>query len=114
MAIEDLQWPRDDSQRPCTDNNVGLSLQPVVTRPHEKNESLSKSSNTHNDAPQEAIRTRAEAYEESWCRRTVDFSSRRGNLSNLRKAYTGNSDRYGGSTLDNFNRKYALFNDRYD
>lgn len=35
VANEDLQWPRDDPQRPCTDSNVGISLQPIVTSPHE-------------------------------------------------------------------------------
>lgn len=36
MANEDLQWPRDNPQKPSADSNVDISVQTFVVRPQEK------------------------------------------------------------------------------
>lgn len=46
-------------------------------------------------------------------KRKTDYA-KRGNLSNLFRAYSSDSDRYSGMTTDNFDRKYLLFLDRFD
>lgn len=44
----------------------------------------------------------------------VIYQGRLGNLPTLFKAYHKNDDRYSGATVDNFERKYALFVERCD
>lgn len=46
--------------------------------------------------------------------RQIAAPQRHGNLRCLFKAYYGNYDRYNGTTMDNFDRKFCLFNERCD
>lgn len=106
VVENELSWPIDDPERPLESEVNGVPN--VQERPHE---SSTKSQDTQELIDAEArLQTTATSIQDSDEQRIVP--NRRSNLPNLFKAYHGNTDRYSGSTTDNFDRKLAIFHER--
>lgn len=102
-----LEWPENDPDKPSEswENTDGRNIASGPINPIQAHQ---------RDGSSEGTNSRSTAPENRGDEENQNQTTRRCNLSSLFKAYSGNADRYSGSTTDNFERKFAIFHEKCD
>lgn len=110
VVQNDLPWPVEDEERPVVAAVLDHNDNPDVIR------SAQLSNPSRDENRQESLPETTDAILDNG--KTPEDNSgktwRRGSMANLFKAYGGEHDKFSGSTVDNFDRKFMLFVERCD
>lgn len=102
VVQDDIPWPEDDTEKPIN--------QASAMSPGKRNEPFALENRTQ-DRRDDGDTTETDNNSQSKHDRQPP---RNGNMANLFKAYSNDSDKYSGATTDNFERKFMLFLERCD